>query len=81
MRLLVMNMPLNLPLQVSALSYQKMVLSSDTYIYNISGQRSRYGDWLRQGSAKFFGYYPKIYLCTTILAPRPESEKKRTNCF
>jgi hypothetical protein len=36
---------------------------------------------LAQGSANFFGYYPKIYLFTTILPPRPESEEKRTNFF
>jgi hypothetical protein len=36
---------------------------------------------VNQGSADFFGYYPKIYLCATILPPRPESEEKRTNCF
>jgi hypothetical protein len=36
---------------------------------------------LCQGSANTFGYYPKIYLCTMILPPRPESEEKRTNCF
>jgi hypothetical protein len=36
---------------------------------------------IEQGSANFSGYYPKIYLCTTILPPRPESEGKRTGCF
>jgi hypothetical protein len=36
---------------------------------------------LMQGSVNFFGYYPKIYLRTTILPPRSESEEKRTNCF
>jgi hypothetical protein len=36
---------------------------------------------LEQGSANYIWYYPKIYLCTMILAPRPESEEKRTNFF